>query len=448
MAHQAHSIPWQTLAAHIKYVHCNPRNNGVTNLFFRKTKDPKQAKELKFFVGGFIKALEDYSAIERRKFATEPPVPDEDEVLISDASVRKMARTVLRYKGGARHWPMHYDMDGSGGLDISISLDDILSPYERSAKRFIQDTMPGEGDMFDEAQEACEQTKTMLMYGEMDALLSLAAHPQVYFYRLWHEDDWANAHGFGLYKLVEAALEAYICLNVIFLFPELYDPASRARAQAAKKHETVRNTVYDYRLTAAYQQMLLSCTGVPYGRQCDAHTYPHRAFFGILPGMFRFDYDDTPYGRWQKEHLGTQSVAAIAHDSFQNTHIPSQHEMPIVLNLLGAKGLPAELALHIVELAEYKPVGRLWIRDDPFHKENLRECEKYLAYCWKLLVRMDILCKAGVHGERLNWEDEVVEALWRLFDGKGSSSFGMGDRAEGRWSGWGRRRRRVLVGSG
>ncbi|KAF1977602.1 hypothetical protein BU23DRAFT_452997 [Bimuria novae-zelandiae CBS 107.79] len=399
MAHQAHAIPWHALADNLKYLHCSPRNHGVTNLYLRKTKAQKQVKELRHFVRGFVRALEDYVSVERKKYNETPVAPEEDEILIPDDRVRRIARTALLQKGSAT----------VGSIAVSHSLDDItscpldsiLSPYERSTKRFMRDTETNEGDMFSEAREACELTKNMLMYGEMDALFRLAAHPQVRFYRLWHEDHYANSHGFGLYKLVQAALKAYICLNIITIKPELWDTASRDALIAT---------------IAAYQHMLLDCTGMPYGYMCDAHTYPHREFFGIPRGVFRFEYDDTRYGRWQKQHLGTQSIPELAHDSFRNIHIPSKRDIPVVINLLGKKGLPAELALQIMELAEYVPVGRLPVRDDPFHKDNADELKQYLGYCWKLLVRMDMLSKAGVHGRKLDWEAEVMDALYALFD--------------------------------
>lgn len=437
MAHQAHSIPWQTLADNLKYLHCSPRNHGVTNLYLRKTKDVQQVKELKYFVRGFVKALEDYSAVERRKYEAEPRVPEVDEMVVSDAAVGRMAKTVLRYKMGLSHGE-----DDSMVKIMPTSLDEILSPYERSPRRFIRDTETNEGDMYDGAREACEQTKAMLMHGDMDGLLRLAAHPGVRFYRLWHEDDYANAHGFGLHKLVKAALAAYICLNVTFLKPELYDEVSRERVRFQGKegqrtaHEST-SEVYNYRLTAAYQHVLLECTGMPYGYGCDAHTYPHREFFGIPRGRFRNEYHDTAYGRWQKRHLGTQGPDALAHDAVRSMHIPSRDEVPVVLELLGKKGLPTELGLQVMDMAEYRAVGRLAVRDDPLHAENAEELAKYLGYCWKLLVRVNILCGAGVHGQKKDWEAEVTNALWSLFDMPGRSVFASSRLSGGNWDcGW------------
>ncbi|KAF2449661.1 hypothetical protein P171DRAFT_427836 [Karstenula rhodostoma CBS 690.94] len=414
MAHQAHTIPWQTLTDNLVYLHCSPRNHGITNLYLRKTKDPHQVKQIRYFVRGFARALSAYATIERTKYTPDPTPPELDEILISDAAVKKMAKTVLQYKSDDE------------SVTVPFSLDDILTARERSAKSFVYSTMPGEGDMFSEMRETCEQTKALLMHGEMDTLFRLAAHPRVYFRRMWSEDEWANAHGFGLSKLLDAALQAYICLNVLTLRAELYDDASR-EMYIARETTAGRNThekeEYDYRFTAAYQRMLLNCTGLPYGWQCDAHTFPHRQFFGVRRGQYRFSYDDTQYGRWQKGNLGTQRVKELAHSTYQGVHVPSKVDVVAVLNMLGTKGLPVELALQILDTAEYIPVSRLLISSDPLHADNAEELKKYTSYCWKLLVRVDMMCREGVNGPVFDWEAEVSHTLYTLFDMPGRSLF-------------------------
>ncbi|KAL5387878.1 hypothetical protein DPSP01_003276 [Paraphaeosphaeria sporulosa] len=426
MAHQAHAIPWHTLTSNLVYLHRTPCNQGTTNLYLRKTKDPNQVKQIRHFVRGFARALSAYATIERTKYTPDPTPPDDlDEILISDAAVRKMAKTVLQYKTDD-NWSFRGPSESTFTPPPSLPLDSILTPYERSAKSFVWNTMPGEGDMFPELRETCEQTKALLMYGEMDTLFRLAAHADVWFSRMWCEEGWANSHGFGLSKLLDSTLQSYIVLNVISLRPELYDRASRS-AYIAKEKAARRTTYaeadYDYRLTAAYQGMLLSCTGVPYGFCSDAHTFPHREFFGVKRGMYRHDYSDTPFERWQKTHLGTQRVEELVCSAFKGVHVPGKGDVAAVINMLGSKGLPVELALQILATAEYEPVGRLPIRDDPFHAANAEELKKYISYCWKLLVRLEMLYKESVHGLTLDWEAEVSHALYRLFNMGGPSLF-------------------------
>lgn len=407
MAHQAHAIPWQTLADKLKYMHCSPRNHDITNLYLRKTKDKNQGRQLQYFVKGFTRALKEYSGIERGKYDKEPTVPDQHEIVISDDAVSKMSKTLRGYKSNA----------------ISKSLAELLSPWERSMQRFIRDTETGEGDMFPGAFEACELTKILIMYGEMSTLLRLAAHPKVHFYRLWHEDEYANSNGYGVHKLLQSTLQAYICLNTLVIRSELYDRT--VREHFVKKEGDIKSSkpryeegAYDYRSTAAYQRMLLTCTAMsmPFENEHETHTYPHREFFGIPRGMVRFDNY-----RWRM-HLGTQTVAELAHHTFRDVHVPSRSDIPAVLGILREKGLPAELALQIMDVAKYVPVGRLRVRDNPLHKENAEELKKYLSYCWKLLVRIDMIIW-NREGKALNWEAEVTDTLYVLFDMPSHSLF-------------------------
>ncbi|KAF9741415.1 hypothetical protein PMIN04_000801 [Paraphaeosphaeria minitans] len=426
MAHQAHAIPWHTLTSNLVYLHRTPRNHGTTNLYLRKTKDPNQVKQIRHFVRGFSRALSAYATIERTKYAPDATPPDNlDEILISDVAVRKIAKTVLQYKT-EDNWSFRGPGESIITLPSSLATDSILTSCERSVRSFVCNTMPGEGDMFPELRETCEQTKALLMHGEMDTLFRLAAHPDVWFSKMWCEEEWANAHGFGLSKLLDSTLQAYICLNVIFLRPELYDDASQSayiQREKAAGRTTYAEGEYDYRLTAAYQRMLLLCTGVPYGFCCDAHTFPHRDFFGVKRGMYRHDYSDTHFERWQKTHLGTQRVKDLVCSAFKGVHVPNKRDVAAVLEMLGSKGLPVELALQVIAKAEYVPVGRLPIRDDPFHLANAEELRKYISYCWKLLVRLEMLYKESVHGLTLDWEAEVSHALYRLFNMGGGPLF-------------------------
>jgi hypothetical protein len=401
MAHQAHSIPWQTLADNLKFVHCNPRNHGITNLYSRRR--PNQGKELQYFANGFARALTKYSAIERKKHTCSFTLPAPEERVISKTAVTRMAATVLRYKGQIEQ------------LDSSKLSSEALSEYECTPQRFISDTYPCESDMNHPLSECCEQTKTLLLYGEMDTLFHISAHPSIHFHRLWDEDVYANGAGFGLKKLMDAMLQAYLCLNVLMLKPELWDPDFRSkylRAEASAHRATFGCEMYDYRLTAAYQRMMVCCTGVPYGAyHHEAQTYPHREFFGVPRGMFRFE---DPYEGQKTGKPGTGRVADLVEEDFRYVRLASKADVKTVLAMLKSKGLPTELALQVLRWAEYKPARRLWHRDDPLHAENTEELKKYLRFCWKILVRIEMLVREC--GKNLDWESEVANAMCVLLE--------------------------------
>ncbi|KAF2016004.1 hypothetical protein BU24DRAFT_480717 [Aaosphaeria arxii CBS 175.79] len=413
MAHQAYSIPWQTLVDNLKYKHCNPRDAGVTNLNLRKGNPSSQGKQFQYFTRGFARALSKYSTIERKKYNPQPQAPQLDEPIISDTAVKRMARTILRYKS-----------DPAISSALGVDLNTVLPPHERDVRWFIQGSGLYEGDMNLVISECCELTKAMLMYGEMDALFRICKHPDVYLQKYWDDRWYANSYGYGLRRLVDAALRAYIFFNVIFLMPELYDSPTREafiEKEVKAGRTKLRKADFDYRLTAAYQHVVLWNTGVPFGLpRHDVHTHPHREFFGIPRGMFVFEWGDCSEKHWKKERIGTKRLENLTKKEFNNVYVASNADIAVVDGLLRRKGLPTELILQVLEAAEYVPVGRTHIRDDPLHKVNAKELKKYLNYCWLLLIRFDMICKES--GSWLDWETLVTEALYTLFNLSGLRS--------------------------
>lgn len=73
---------------------------------------------------------------------------------------------------------------------------------------------------------------------------------------------------------------------------------------------------------------------------------------------------------------------------------PHPSDIPLVRQILCRQGLPLELAMEIMEFAEYEPKRRLLTPHDPFHPSNREELEQYLEYCWQILVRCDVIAKA------------------------------------------------------
>ncbi|KAF3007949.1 hypothetical protein E8E13_011294 [Curvularia kusanoi] len=336
MAHHTHSIPWQTLADSLKFMHCNPRNHGITNLYVRKR--PNWDKQLQYFAVGFARALSAFSEIERKKYRPSFISPEQDERVISETAARKISAILLRAR----------EPDATGGDGIPY---EGFSDYECTPRHFISATSYRGGDMDYEIQRCCEQTKIMLLCDEMNALFRLAAHPNVYFYRQWDGDNYANPAGFGLKKLMDTMLQAYLCLNVLVLKPELYDATSRANLLHAeeKAHRTAYTPeAYDYRLTAAYQRMLLCSTGFLYGMG-DAHTYPHREFFGVPRGTYYFANPN-----WERRAVrpGTGRVENLTEQTFRHAYLASKADVQAVLDLLRKKSLPTKLALQILKLAE------------------------------------------------------------------------------------------------
>lgn len=211
------------------------------------------------------------------------------------------------------------------------------------------------------------------------------------------------------------ALRAYICLNMTYCFPEIWD--------------SDRDPEMDYRNSKFYQFTLRTCTGN--GQESEVTTYPHRQFFGIGDKQFRGEYGpphirDTHWLRWvdEKLHLGRRryyirkpthygkvpidQFLALENESFE-AHQPGLSDVVLVRDYLYRKGLPAELVLTIMEFAGYETFGRLDEPHDPFHPSNREELAQYLTYCWRLLVYCDMMAKAL--GMTLPWEEIIGDCI-------------------------------------
>ncbi|KAF2463437.1 uncharacterized protein BDR25DRAFT_319960 [Lindgomyces ingoldianus] len=394
MAHQSHSLPWQTLADNFKFVHTNARYHGRTNLYpcFKHG----QGNQLQHFARVFATLLNDFSTQERAKYPAFYTPPESDEVFISDASVSRIAKTVKEYK--AHSW-----LYG----DIHRPEDLALRPEERRIQFWITNIQDGSRYPPQSVHEMLELLKTLLLWGEMDPLFRLAAHSDVWLPRVWSIETYAD-HGWADVK--NLALTAYICLNVLYLKPELYDATMREEKMKdlKKRNEAIPSPEqFDYRLTSSYQETLVRCTWVRGCDNFDVCTYPHREFYGAPRGT----YTQAPWN--QREQFGRVHPSYLIEHKFQNKYVPGKHDIPIVINLLGRKGLPAELALLVLDFANYTPQRRLLVPDDPLHPENGEQLRKYLSYCWNLLVRTDMLLKAN--GSWIDWEYEVTDVIHQLW---------------------------------
>lgn len=62
---------------------------------------------------------------------------------------------------------------------------------------------------------------------------------------------------------------------------------------------------------------------------------------------------------------------------------------------------------------DYGPAGRPYIRNDPLYSADADELNRYLSYCQKSLVRIDMLTIES--GRWLDREAEVADAMCMLF---------------------------------
>lgn len=421
MAIQAHNITWTLFASKFKYRETNPSYSGVTNYYARMKTNP--GKDIAHFVKAFAKTVEEHSACERAKHADEYSRPSPNDIIIGENVSRKIGRTVHRYRAAnsrpkkrsctircAETICSHRGPDSQCQCPVRYE--------DRRASMFSIAPALKEGSQycarpFEEKLHDFEFTgmiKTLLLHGEMDVLLMLAAYnPErlVSNWSIWLTDCQESEQGWG--EVRDLALYPFVCLNMLY--------ASRMASGLDNEPEN-----QDYRKTKAYQVTLLRCTGKKkfgcYLRESafDPETFPHRQFFGVYRGQ----YQNTQFPPGSIVDSNTNTFyGKIPLDKFEkpngslDQYIPSVSDVDEVFLSLRRCGLPTELVLEILERADYRWQRRSAYSDNPMHPDNREELFKYLKFCWILLVRCDLLVKAC--GKRIDWANDVSHCINELF---------------------------------
>ncbi|CAI7590724.1 unnamed protein product [Penicillium pancosmium] len=460
MAHQAHNIPWGLLASNLEWKTPTPFNAFATNLYPRMK--PNQAKDLTHFVNAFVKTLNEHSVCERKKYPEHYDIPKSSDMILDDAIVRKISPTVRRWRcNWPRNWPRAntcplskckaFEVVGTNPRwrDLRDECTCVVIPQEeRVMSAFLRDPRVeidwrnSGDDSNDEAIFNNNFVLTLLLYGEMEPILRVCAHPGNHL-RFWHDGSYFEGpHDLGWEQICRQMLSVYICLNIAYCFPETWDSASG------------RSEERDYRNARFYQQTLIeSCA-----KNQDLRMYPHIQFFGmqscerlkentgkgehwlldeginkhISEGgkkssfprwMSSAKYGPAgPYGRVPiREFLSLWRPEGCS-------YVASSSEIDKVRSMLCSKGLPMELALEIMKFADYKtPKSKLDPPHDPLHPANREALGQYLKYCWKTLVLcytmateigMDPLDRMDQsdRSNKINWKNLVGDAIIDLFD--------------------------------
>lgn len=204
------------------------------------------------------------------------------------------------------------------------------------------------------------------------------------------------------------ALRAYICLNVARNFPETRGPSLPAAVAEER----------DYRRAKFYQYTIRQCTLS--GGTSEAATYPHRVFFGIERGQFDKmamprDQPDSPFDAVipYKCPLGLMPIDEFLAREELVGYQPHASDIPAVLRMLCHKGLPAEVAMEIMGLADYVPKRMLRRAHDPLHEDNSAELARYLDECWRTLICCEMMGKAL--GMDIDWKEMVTNCIVELW---------------------------------
>lgn len=202
------------------------------------------------------------------------------------------------------------------------------------------------------------------------------------------------------------ALVAYIALNIIRCFPEMWDP------EAGRTDET------DYRHTRMYQIMLRRVTEARW--PSGPTVYPHNQFFGIprdhfIPGGMKSRIDKQHWLRRTDilyDHFGVLSYNGFLNleGEFTKRYLPLESDVESVRQALFLRGLPMEIVLMIMNFADYKPERALKVPHDPLHPINRAEMNQYLDECWKIIIGCDIMFQV-VCGREIDWSSEIREIV-------------------------------------
>ena len=112
-------------------------------------------------------------------------------------------------------------------------------------------------------------------------------------------------------------------------------------------------------------------------------------FFGISEHDYNnVRWDLSGCGRRLQKHLSLQSEEERRTGE---RYLPVSEDLDIVLFYLRLKGFPTEIGLRVLAYTAFKPERRLLIANNALDPQNREELRKYLSWCWKVLVRCDIL---------------------------------------------------------
>ncbi|PYI07532.1 hypothetical protein BO78DRAFT_312984 [Aspergillus sclerotiicarbonarius CBS 121057] len=443
MAHQAHNICWNILANNL--VHRSPAYPDadlVSNLYFRFK--PTQGKEIGYFAESFARNIAEHTKCERQKYPANFDPIQPDEVLLDDRTAEKVRPMAYKWCKAYQKWdwPLAERVQKTPGLCPHRDNDGFFAcgcpfPFsERKGSAFLRRYQSNHCyEFFNVNIEAfynLQVVNALLVLGEMEPVLRLCNSGNDLAQWMEMNECYCMKPDRGWDQVFKAALHIYLALNILFCFPELWDPASR-QARNKKKSE-------EYRATLMYQKAVRTWTQE--GSNNDVPRYPHRQFFGLEdhfhqsdkveryrkepaflallaereawrcgPGEFcsppvRLDNDNFPFGKVRFEvFLNCTKVA-----SFQ----PNTADIERIEGYLRMKGLPQELVLQITALADYdfQRTRRLPVPHDPLHRGNRRELRQYLTLCWQIMVRCNML--AQELGTEINWVSEVVHALHDL----------------------------------
>ncbi|PWY87952.1 hypothetical protein BO94DRAFT_516297 [Aspergillus sclerotioniger CBS 115572] len=396
MAHQAHNICWNILANNL--IHRSPtypEAELVSNLYFRFK--PTQGKEIGYFAESFARNIAEHTQCERQKYPANFDPIQPDEVVLNNKTAERIRPIAYKWCKSYSGWsPAKKVLEDTPGVCPHRS-DDFFAcgcplPFtERKGSAFSRPCIYTHCYEFFHENTAAfynlQVVNALLVLGEMETVLRICNSKNELAKWMMVRDCNCMVPDRGWDHVFRAALHFYLALNILTCFPELWDPISRQAGNKKKSEE--------YRGTLMYQKTLRTWTQEESNNEVPC--YPHRQFFGLESHFYR----SGKIKRYQKQPA---FLALLAERK-------TLADIARVEEYLRIKRLPQELVLQITALAGYdsRRARRLPVPHDPLHKDNRRELRQYLTFCWKIMVRCNMM--AQELGTEINWVSEVIHAL-------------------------------------
>lgn len=418
---QENHIPWNLLTTHLQYIFGNAEHkHKATNLFPRFDED--QDKDFDTFVETFTQKLDEAATVERTKYPEKYDPPDADAIILDDDLVKRISPIahklqLWQWTGGKKRTGnyiyrpklcSHEKDDANCVCPIRFE--------ERKASSFLRRQKDYDcSDFFvinNLGHLNMEIVKTLLVSGDMEPILRACSHPENDIENWWCVASCncgAVLPHLGWDHVYLRALESYLCLNVLYRFAEIRDHHSHKQ---------------DYRQTKCYQVLLREST-IP---GTEAVQLLHLEFFGLCEGQF----SDCPRARADGPYAqlgdGLDSLMIdypyglmpihdfLEFEKLPSKHLPTESEVISARQMLFGMGLPAEIALRILDLADmtdYGPRRRLEVPHDPFHRDNRAELERYLSQCWDVLLNCEMMSRAL--GKPIEWDAEIARCIGGLW---------------------------------
>lgn len=410
-------IPWSLLTAHLQYVFANTDDKqGATNLFPQF--DESQGRDLNAFVEVMAQTIEEAARAERRKYIGRYDPPDAEAILLDDDLVKRINPIAHRLKlwqwnrGGSCTEDFTYSPKLCSHEDDDAFCKCPIPFKERKASSFLRQNEDDGCYAYYQVDKLgtlnLEIVKTLIVSGDIEPILRVCAHPENGLESWWYFGACScgvDPPGLGWERLYQRALESYICLNVLYRFPEI------------RHHDSGEQ---DYRRTKCYQKLLRH--NAISGTQ--AVRLQHMEFFGLCEGQFsvtpkaRAESRYAKLGEEMKVHQDLYPYGVMPiHDFLEfetiPPHLPKESDVVQVRRMLGGKRLPAEIVLRIMDLADYEARRRLAVPHDPFHRDNNAELEVYLSQCWKVLLRCNMMVKALA--DTIQWDELISQCIAELW---------------------------------